>query len=144
MKQQGQHTGPITRAFMDVLRALLYGFHNDYGDADGVRSRARAVAAAETHISAMRKRGFLCLGGRNGGLEECAPLRSNSAREGQLATLAGVFLVPACRCVSIVLPATTARTGFSNPFGSAFANELRSWSAPFSMPRLLLIARACR
>ena len=28
MKQEGQHTGPITRAFMDVLRALLYSFHN--------------------------------------------------------------------------------------------------------------------
>ena len=28
MKQDGQHTGPITRAFMDVLRALLYSFHN--------------------------------------------------------------------------------------------------------------------
>jgi hypothetical protein len=28
MKEKGQHTGPVTRAFMDVLRALLYGFHN--------------------------------------------------------------------------------------------------------------------
>jgi Helix-turn-helix domain len=28
MKQEGQHTGPVTRAFMDVLRALLYSFHN--------------------------------------------------------------------------------------------------------------------
>src|SRR5512144_422369 len=28
MKERGQHTGPITRAFMDVLRALLYSFHN--------------------------------------------------------------------------------------------------------------------
>ena len=28
MKQEGQHTGPITRTFMDVLRALLYSFHN--------------------------------------------------------------------------------------------------------------------
>ena len=27
-KVEGQHTGPITRAFMDVLRALLYAFHN--------------------------------------------------------------------------------------------------------------------
>ena len=24
----GQHKGPITRAFLDVLRALLWGFHN--------------------------------------------------------------------------------------------------------------------
>jgi hypothetical protein len=24
-----QHTGPVTRAFMDVLRALLYSFHNE-------------------------------------------------------------------------------------------------------------------
>jgi hypothetical protein len=28
MKERGQHTGPVTRAFMDVLRALLYSFHN--------------------------------------------------------------------------------------------------------------------
>jgi hypothetical protein len=28
MKENGQHTGPVTRAFMDVLRALLYSFHN--------------------------------------------------------------------------------------------------------------------
>ena len=27
-RQPGQHTGPITRAYMDVLRALLWGFHN--------------------------------------------------------------------------------------------------------------------
>ena len=29
MKEKGQHTGPVTRAFMDVLRALLYSFHNE-------------------------------------------------------------------------------------------------------------------
>lgn len=28
MRHEGQHTGPVTRAFMDVLRALLYTFHN--------------------------------------------------------------------------------------------------------------------
>jgi hypothetical protein len=28
MKEGRQHTGPVTRAFMDVLRALLYSFHN--------------------------------------------------------------------------------------------------------------------
>jgi DNA-binding Lrp family transcriptional regulator len=27
-REKGQHTGPVTRAFMDVLRALLYSFHN--------------------------------------------------------------------------------------------------------------------
>jgi hypothetical protein len=27
-RQPGQHRGPITRAFLDVLRALLWGFHN--------------------------------------------------------------------------------------------------------------------
>ncbi|MFC7478530.1 helix-turn-helix domain-containing protein [Dankookia sp. GCM10030260] len=27
-KQPGQHRGPITRAFMEVLEALLWGFHN--------------------------------------------------------------------------------------------------------------------
>jgi hypothetical protein len=26
--QPGQHKGPITRAFLDVLQALLWGFHN--------------------------------------------------------------------------------------------------------------------
>jgi Helix-turn-helix domain len=28
MKQPGQHWGPITRAYMQVLEALLWGFHN--------------------------------------------------------------------------------------------------------------------
>jgi len=27
-KQRGQHRGPLTRAFMEVLEALLWGFHN--------------------------------------------------------------------------------------------------------------------
>ena len=27
-RQPGQHRGPITRAFLDVLQALLWGFHN--------------------------------------------------------------------------------------------------------------------
>jgi hypothetical protein len=27
-KQPGQHRGPITRAFLEVLEALLWGFHN--------------------------------------------------------------------------------------------------------------------
>ena len=27
-RQDGQHRGPITRAFLDVLHALLWGFHN--------------------------------------------------------------------------------------------------------------------
>jgi hypothetical protein len=27
-KEDGQHKGPLTRAFLDVLQALLWGFHN--------------------------------------------------------------------------------------------------------------------
>ena len=27
-RRPGQHRGPITRAFLDVLQALLWGFHN--------------------------------------------------------------------------------------------------------------------
>jgi hypothetical protein len=27
-RQRGQHHGPITRAYMDVFEALLWGFHN--------------------------------------------------------------------------------------------------------------------
>jgi hypothetical protein len=27
-RQEGQHRGPITRAYMEVLQALLWGFHN--------------------------------------------------------------------------------------------------------------------
>ena len=27
-RQPGQHKGPITRTFLDVLQALLWGFHN--------------------------------------------------------------------------------------------------------------------
>ena len=29
-RQKGQHRGPITRAFMEVLEALLWGFHNSH------------------------------------------------------------------------------------------------------------------
>jgi hypothetical protein len=29
-RQPGQHRGPITRAFLDVLGALLWGFHNSH------------------------------------------------------------------------------------------------------------------
>lgn len=32
-KQPGQHRGPLTRAFMEVLEALLWGFHNSKGGA---------------------------------------------------------------------------------------------------------------
>ncbi len=32
-RQSGQHRGPITRAFMEVLEALLWGFHNSKGGA---------------------------------------------------------------------------------------------------------------
>jgi len=28
-KQRGQHWGPLTRATMDILKTLLWGFHND-------------------------------------------------------------------------------------------------------------------
>lgn len=30
-RQERQHRGPITRAFMEVLEALLWGFHNSRG-----------------------------------------------------------------------------------------------------------------
>ena len=30
-RQPGQHRGPLTRAFMEVLEALLWGFHNSRG-----------------------------------------------------------------------------------------------------------------
>jgi len=29
-KQPGQHRGPLTRAFMEVLAAMLWGFHNSH------------------------------------------------------------------------------------------------------------------
>ena len=29
-RRQGQHRGPLTRACLDVLRALLWGFHNTH------------------------------------------------------------------------------------------------------------------
>lgn len=45
-KQPGQHRGPITRAFMEVLEALLWGFHNSKGGAcfpsyEAIAARAR-------------------------------------------------------------------------------------------------------
>jgi Helix-turn-helix domain len=45
MKERGQHTGPVTRAFMDVLRALLYSFHNG-GDGRCFPSYERIAATA--------------------------------------------------------------------------------------------------
>ena len=32
-RQPGQHKGPITRTFLDVLEALLWGFHNSHSGA---------------------------------------------------------------------------------------------------------------
>ena len=29
-RQRGQHRGPLTRAYLDVLKALLWGFHNQH------------------------------------------------------------------------------------------------------------------
>jgi hypothetical protein len=30
LRQDGQHRGPLTRAYLDVLRTLLWGFHNQH------------------------------------------------------------------------------------------------------------------
>lgn len=45
-RQPRQHVGPITRAYMDVLRALLWGFHNSKSGAcfpgyEAIAERAR-------------------------------------------------------------------------------------------------------
>jgi Helix-turn-helix domain len=45
-RQKGQHWGPLTRAFMDVLEALLWGIHNSrsglcYPSYDTIAKRAR-------------------------------------------------------------------------------------------------------
>jgi hypothetical protein len=56
-KQPGQHKGPITRAFLDVLQALLWGFHNSR---DGhcfpsyERIAARAGCARSTVAEALK------------------------------------------------------------------------------------------
>src|SRR6516162_11950392 len=44
----GQHRGPITRAFLDVLQALLWGFHNSRSGAC-FPSYAAIAAKAECH-----------------------------------------------------------------------------------------------
>jgi hypothetical protein len=44
----GQHKGPITRAFLDVLQALLWGFHNSRSGAC-FPSYAAIAAKAECH-----------------------------------------------------------------------------------------------
>ena len=46
MKQPGQHWGPITRAYMQVLEALLWGFHNSrdgrcFPSYESIAARAR-------------------------------------------------------------------------------------------------------
>ena len=53
-RQPGQHKGPITRAFLDVLQALLWGFHNSR-DGRCFPSYERIAAKAECHR---------CTGGR--------------------------------------------------------------------------------
>jgi hypothetical protein len=52
-RRPGQHKGPITRAFLDVLQALLWGFHNSrsgccfpgYGAIAGKAECARSTVA---------------------------------------------------------------------------------------------------
>jgi hypothetical protein len=52
-RQPGQHNGPITRAFLEVLQALLWGFHNarsgccfpSYGTIAGRAGCARSTVA---------------------------------------------------------------------------------------------------
>jgi hypothetical protein len=46
----GQHKGPITRAFLDVLQALLWGFHNSRSGAC-FPSYERIAAKAQCHRS---------------------------------------------------------------------------------------------
>lgn len=56
-KQGRQHKGPITRAFMDVLCALLWGFHNSRSGAcfpSYERIAARADCARSTVAEALK------------------------------------------------------------------------------------------
>ena len=48
-RQPGQHKGPITRAFLDVLQALLWGFHNSRSG-----SASRATNGSPRRRSARR------------------------------------------------------------------------------------------
>ena len=46
-KEPGQHRGPITRAFLEVLEALLWGFHNSRGRAAASRAYEAIAVKAE-------------------------------------------------------------------------------------------------
>src|SRR6516225_12306406 len=53
----GQHKGPITRAFLDVLQALLWGFHNSRSGAcfpSYARIAEKAGCARSTVAEALR------------------------------------------------------------------------------------------
>jgi hypothetical protein len=47
-RQPGQHRGPVTRAFLEVLQALLWGFHNSR-DGRCFPSYEQIAAKAECH-----------------------------------------------------------------------------------------------
>ena len=56
-RQPGQHKGPITRAFLDVLQALLWGFHNSRSGAcfpSYEAIAAKAECARSTVAEALR------------------------------------------------------------------------------------------
>jgi hypothetical protein len=56
-RQPGQHRGPITRAFLDVLQALLWGFHNSRSGncfPSYERIAERAECARSTAAEALR------------------------------------------------------------------------------------------
>jgi hypothetical protein len=56
-RQPGQHRGPITRAFLEVLQALLWGFHNSHTGRcfpSYERIAAKAECARSTVAEALR------------------------------------------------------------------------------------------
>ena len=56
-RQDGQHKGPITRAFLDVLEALLWGFHNSRSGAcfpSYERIAEKAVCCRRTVAEALK------------------------------------------------------------------------------------------
>jgi hypothetical protein len=56
-RQPGQHKGPLTRAFLDVLEALLWGFHNSRSGCcfpSYERIAARAECARSTVAEALK------------------------------------------------------------------------------------------
>jgi hypothetical protein len=105
--QPGQHKGPITRAFLEVLEAMLWGFHNSrtgccFPNYEKIAARAECARSTVAEaLKALEWAGVLTWQNR---------ITRIHVRErdlfGQMATVAGD---PHVQCLRVQRPATASR-----------------------------------